>query len=423
MTKIATIQALEILDSRGNPTVRVRVGLDDGTTGVASVPSGASTGENEAVELRDGDKARYGGKGVKKAVANVVDKIAPALIGRDPIHQAEIDAAMIALDGTANKGALGANAILGVSMAVARAAAEAAKLPLYAYLGGVGATRLPAPMMNIVNGGKHAENSVDFQEFMAMPIGAPTFAEALRYGAETFHALAKILKSKGYATSVGDEGGFAPNLKSNEEACELIVSAIEAAGYKPGKDVTIALDPAASSFYSNGAYELSKSKGGRKSSDEMIALYGKWIDAYPIVSIEDGLDENDWAGFARQTKAQGGRIQIVGDDLFVTNPKFIARGIKEKAANAVLIKLNQIGSVTETIQAIALCRKAGWGYVVSHRSGETEDAFLADFAVAMGGGQIKTGSASRSERIAKYNRLIEIETELGKAAVFGNPFA
>jgi enolase len=423
MTKIATIQALEILDSRGNPTVRVRVGLDDGTTGVASVPSGASTGENEAVELRDGDKARYGGKGVKKAVANVVDKIAPALIGRDPIHQAEIDAAMIALDGTANKGALGANAILGVSMAVARAAAEAAKLPLYAYLGGVGATRLPAPMMNIVNGGKHAENSVDFQEFMAMPIGAPTFAEALRYGAETFHALAKILKSKGYATSVGDEGGFAPNLKSNEEACELIVSAIEAAGYKPGKDVTIALDPAASSFYSNGAYELSKSKGGRKSSDEMIALYGKWIDAYPIVSIEDGLDENDWAGFARQTKAQGGRIQIVGDDLFVTNPKFIARGIKEKAANAVLIKLNQIGSVTETIQAIALCRKAGWGYVVSHRSGETEDAFLADFAVAMGGGQLKTGSASRSERIAKYNRLLEIEMELGKAAVFGNPFA
>jgi len=423
MTKIATIQALEILDSRGNPTVRVRVGLDDGTTGVASVPSGASTGENEAVELRDGDKARYGGKGVKKAVANVVEKIAPALIGRDPIRQAEIDAAMIALDGAPNKGALGANAILGVSMAVARAAAEAAKLPLYAYLGGVGATRLPAPMMNIVNGGKHAENSVDFQEFMAMPIGAPTFAEALRYGAETFHALAKLLKSKGYATSVGDEGGFAPNLKSNEEACELIVSAIEAAGYKPGKDVAIALDPAASSFYSNGAYDLAKSKGGRKSSDEMIALYGKWIDAYPIVSIEDGLDENDWTGFARQTKAQGSRIQIVGDDLFVTNPKFIARGIKEKAANAVLIKLNQIGTVTETIQAIALCRKAGWGYVVSHRSGETEDAFLADFAVAMGGGQIKTGSASRSERIAKYNRLIEIETELGKAAVFGNPFA
>jgi enolase len=423
MTKIACIHALEILDSRGNPTVRVRVGLDDGTVGVASVPSGASTGENEAVELRDGDKSRYGGKGVKKAVANVVDKIAPALIGCDPRRQGAIDAKMIELDGTPNKAALGANAILGVSMAVARAAAESAKLPLYAYLGGPGATRLPTPMMNIINGGKHAENSVDFQEFMAMPIGAPTFAEALRYGAETFHALAKILKSKGYATSVGDEGGFAPNLKSNEEACEVIVQAIEAAGYKPGKDVAIALDPAASSFYAKGGYDLAKSKSGRKTSDEMVALYGKWIDAYPIVSIEDGLDENDWAGFAHQTKAQGGRIQIVGDDVFVTNPKFIARGIKEKAANAVLIKLNQIGTVTETMQAIALCRKAGWGYVVSHRSGETEDAFLADFTVAMGGGQIKTGSASRSERIAKYNRLIEIEIELGKAAVFGNPFA
>ena len=423
MTKIACIHALEILDSRGNPTVRVRVGLDDGTVGVASVPSGASTGENEAVELRDGDKSRYGGKGVKKAVANVVDKIAPALIGCDPRRQGAIDAKMIELDGTPNKAALGANAILGVSMAVARAAAESAKLPLYAYLGGPGATRLPTPMMNIINGGKHAENSVDFQEFMAMPIGAPTFAEALRYGAETFHALAKILKSKGYATSVGDEGGFAPNLKSNEEACEVIVQAIEAAGYKPGKDVAIALDPAASSFYAKGGYDLAKSKSGRKTSDEMVALYGKWIDAYPIVSIEDGLDENDWAGFAHQTKAQGGRIQIVGDDVFVTNPKFIARGIKEKAANAVLIKLNQIGTVTETMQAIALCRKAGWGYVVSHRSGETEDAFLADFTVAMGGGQIKTGSASRSERIAKYNRLIEIEIELGKAAVYANPFA
>jgi enolase len=423
MEKIASIQALEILDSRGNPTVRVRVGLDDGTVGVASVPSGASTGENEAVELRDGDKSRYGGKGVRKAVANVVDKIAPALIGCDARRQAAIDAKMIELDGTPNKGALGANAILGVSMAVARAAAESAKLPLYAYLGGPGATRLPTPMMNIINGGKHAENSVDFQEFMAMPIGAPTFAEALRYGAETFHALAKILKSKGYATSVGDEGGFAPNLKSNEEACEVIVQAIEAAGYKPGKDVAIALDPAASSFYSKGGYDLAKSKSGRKTSDEMVALYGKWIDAYPIVSIEDGLDENDWAGFAHQTKAQGGRIQIVGDDIFVTNPKFIARGVKEKTANAALIKLNQIGTVSETMQAIALCRKAGWGYVVSHRSGETEDAFLADFTVAMGGGQIKTGSASRSERIAKYNRLLEIEIELGKAAAFGNPFA
>ena len=277
-------------------------------------------------------------------------------------------------------------------------------------------------MMNIVNGGKHGANSVDFQEFMVMPIGAPTFGEALRYGAETFHALAKLLKDQGYATSVGDEGGFAPNLGSNEEACELIVKAIEAAGYKPGKDIAIALDPAASSFFSNGGYDLAKSKGGRKTSDEMIAIYGKWIDTFPIVSIEDGLDENDWDGFARQTATQGGRIQIVGDDIFVTNPKFIARGIEEKTANAVLIKLNQIGTVTETVQAIAICRKAGCGYVVSHRSGETEDSFLADFTVAMGGGQIKTGSASRSERIAKYNRLLEIEAELGKAAQFELPF-
>jgi enolase len=423
MTRITTVQAMEILDSRGNPTVRVRVGLDDGTLATSSVPSGASTGEHEAVELRDGDKTRYAGKGVRKAVANVVEKIAPAVIGREPERQAEIDALMISLDGTPNKSALGANALLGVSMAVARAAAQSAKLPLYAYLGGVGATRLPVPMMNIVNGGKHAENSVDFQEFMVMPVGAPSFAEALRYGAETFHALAKLLKGKGYATSVGDEGGFAPNLGSNEEACELIVKAIEAAGYKPGKDVAIALDPAASSFYADGAYDLAKSKGGRKSSDEMVALYQKWIDAFPIVSIEDGLDENDWAGFARQTAAQGARIQIVGDDIFVTNPAFIARGVKEKTANAVLIKLNQIGTVTETIQAIALCRKAGWNYVVSHRSGETEDSFLADFTVAMGGGQIKTGSASRSERIAKYNRLLEIEAELGAGAAFGSPFA
>ncbi len=423
MTKIASVQALEILDSRGNPTVRVRLSLDDGTVATSSVPSGASTGEHEAVELRDGDKARYGGKGVRKAVANVVERIAPALIGRDPARQAEIDALMISLDGTPNKGALGANAILGVSMAVARAAAKAAKLPLYAYLGGVGATRLPVPMMNIVNGGKHAENSVDFQEFMVMPIGAPSFAEALRYGAETFHALAKLLKGKGYATSVGDEGGFAPNLGSNEEACELIVTAIEAAGFRPGKDIAIALDPAASSFYSGGAYDLAKSRGGRKTSDEMIALYQKWIDTFPIVSIEDGLDENDWAGFTRQTAAQGQRIQIVGDDIFVTNPAFIKRGVKEKAANSVLIKLNQIGTVSETIEAIALCRQAGWSFVVSHRSGETEDAFLADFTVAMGGGQIKTGSASRSERIAKYNRLLEIEAELGAAALFKSPFA
>ena len=424
MTKIASIHALEILDSRGNPTVRVRLALDDGTVATSSVPSGASTGENEAVELRDGDKARYGGKGVRKAVANVIDKIAPKVVGLDPTRQAEIDA----IDDFARRNGeqerrLGANAILGVSMAVARAAAQAAKLPLYAYLGGVGATRLPVPMMNIVNGGKHAPNSVDFQEFMVMPIGAPNFAEALRYGAETFHALAKLLKDKGYATSVGDEGGFAPNLGSNEEACELIVKAIATAGYKPGKDIAIAIDPAASSFYAAGAYDLAKSKGGRKTSDEMIAIYQKWIDTFPIVSIEDGLDENDWAGFARQTAAQGGRIQIVGDDNFVTNPTFIRRGIEEKTANAALIKLNQIGTVTETIEAIDSVRKAGWNYVVSHRSGETEDTFLADFTVAMGGGQIKTGSASRSERIAKYNRLLEIEAELGPAARFASPFA
>jgi enolase len=423
MTKIASVEALEILDSRGNPTVRVHVALDDGTIATSSVPSGASTGENEAVELRDDDKRRYGGKGVRKAVANVVEKIGPAVIGLDPTRQAEIDGLMISLDGTTNKSALGANAMLGVSMAVARAAAQSAKLPLYAYLGGVGATRVPMPMMNIINGGKHAANSVDFQEFMVMPIGASSLAEALRYGAETFHALAKLLKEKGYAISVGDEGGFAPNLGSNEEACELIVKAIEAAGYKPGKDIAIALDPAASSFYTDGAYDLTKSKGGRKTTDDMIALYQKWLDTFPIVSIEDGLDENDWAGFACQTAAQGGRIQIVGDDNFVTNPKFIARGIKEKTANAALIKLNQIGTVTETVQAIALCRKAGWGYVTSHRSGETEDTFLADFTVAMGGGQIKTGSVSRGERIAKYNRLLEIEAQLGKVVQFASPFA
>ncbi|MFB3894488.1 MAG: phosphopyruvate hydratase [Phycisphaerae bacterium] len=422
-TAISTVSAMEILDSRGNPTVRVFCKLDNGVSVSASVPSGASTGENEAVELRDGDKKRYGGKGVLKAVANVNKLIAPQVIGLDPSCQAEIDRLMIELDGTPNKGKLGANAILGVSMAVARAAATAAGLELYAYLGGTGAVRLPVPMMNILNGGKHADNSVDLQEFMAMPVGAPTFAEALRYGAEVFHALKKILAKKGYATSVGDEGGFAPNLKSNDEACEVIVEAIEAAGYKPGKDVAIALDPAASSFYEGGEYNLAKSGQGKKSSDEMTKLYAAWIEKYPIVSIEDGLAEDDWDGFRAHTAALGDRIQIVGDDIYVTNTRFIARGIKEKSTNAVLIKLNQIGTVTETIEAINLCRKAGWGFVISHRSGETEDAFMADFAVAMGGGQIKTGSACRSERIAKYNRLMEIEAGLGKAAVFANPFA
>lgn len=423
MTSIETITAREILDSRGNPTVRVYVGLDDGTIYSASVPSGASTGENEAVELRDGDAGRFGGKGVLKAVANVTDIIAPALKGFDPTRQAEIDKLMIELDGTPNKAKLGANAILGVSMAVARAGAAVSKLPLYAYLGGVAATRLPMPMMNIMNGGKHAANSVDFQEFMVMPIGAPNFAEALRCGAETFHALSKILASKGYSTTVGDEGGFAPNLKSNDEACELIVEAIRAAGYEPGKDAAIAIDPAASSFFADGKYDLHKSGQGIKSADELIELYQSWIDTYPIVSIEDGLDKNDWAGFARQTALQGERIQIVGDDIFVTNVDFVERGIAEKSANSVLIKLNQIGTVTETIETVNLCRSAGWKYVVSHRSGETEDTFMADFAVAMGGGQIKTGSASRSERIAKYNRLLEIEDELGAAAEFRSPFA
>ena len=357
MKRISSIFAHEILDSRGNPTVRVHLSLDDGTRVSSSVSSGASTGANEAVELRDGDKARYGGKGVRNAIANVNHVIAPKLIGLDPFRQAEIDTLMTVLDGTPNKARLGANAILGVSMAVARAASQAAGLPLYAYLGGPGATRLPMPMMNILNGGKHADNSVDFQEFMVMPVGAPSFAEGLRYGVETFHALAALLKKKGYATSVGDEGGFAPNLKSNEEACELIVEAIKAAGYRPGTDIAIALDPAASSFFKDGIYDLAKSGQGHKTSEEMITLFSGWLDTYPIVSLEDCLDENDWAGFSRMTALLGDRVQIVGDDIFVTNPSFIGRGIAEKAANAVLIKLNQIGTVSETIQAIALCRE------------------------------------------------------------------
>jgi enolase len=419
---IESIRGLEILDSRGNPTVRVFVTLAHGTIASASVPSGASTGENEAVELRDGEKGRYGGKGVRTAIRNIEQIIAPHLRGKDPAQQVVIDRVMIELDGTPNKQKLGANAILGVSMAVARAAATDAGLPLYAYLGGPGAIQLPVPMMNILNGGKHADNSVDFQEFMAMPIGAPSFAEALRYGAETFHALNNILHKKGYATSVGDEGGFAPNLKSNEEACELIVEAIQSAGLKPGEDVAIALDPAASSFFENGSYNLSRSGQGLKTSDEMTELYRRWTETYPIVSLEDGLAENDWDGFRKHTHALGDKIQIVGDDLYVTNTRFIERGIHERSTNSVLIKLNQIGTVTETLEAIQLCRRAGWSFVISHRSGETEDTFMADFAVAMGGGQIKTGSACRSERIAKYNRLLEIEQGLGSAAVFRNPF-
>lgn len=417
---IETITALEILDSRGFPTVRVTVALDDGSVGTASIPSGASTGENEATELRDGDATRYGGKGVLQAVENVTGEIAAALEGMDATEQAAIDLAMIELDGTENKSRLGANAILGVSQAVARAAAQSCGLPLYAYLGGVGARHLPIPMMNVINGGKHADSSLDFQEFMIFPLGAPTFAEALRYGSENFQALKKILHAKGYATSVGDEGGFAPQLKGgNEEACELIVAAIEKAGYVPGQDIAICLDPAATSFYEDGKYRLTRSRQGDKTAAEMVELYQSWVNEYPIVSIEDGHAENDWAGFAQMTAALGGSIQIVADDLVVTNPKFIARAIEEKAANAALIKLNQIGTVSETIDAIHLCRKAGWGFVISHRSGETEDSFMADFAVAMGGGQIKTGSVCRSERIAKYNRLLEIEAELGSAARFG----
>jgi len=419
--KIVSVRALEILDSRGNPTLRAYVSLDNGITAAASVPSGASTGENEAMELRDGDKKRYGGKGVLKAVDHVNTVIASQVVGHDPTRLAEIDRLMIELDGTPNKDNLGANAILGVSMAVARAAALNSGLPLYAYLGGPGAVRLPMPMMNVINGGKHADNSIDFQEFMIVPIGAPMFAEALRYCSETFHALKTILKKKGYATNVGDEGGFAPDLKNNEEACEVILEAISAAGYQPGRDLAIALDPAASSFFEEGAYNLSKSGQGQKISAEMVDLYVAWVQTYPIVSIEDGLAENDWQGFKELTVALGDNIQIVGDDNYVTNTRFIARGIAEKTTNAVLIKLNQIGTVTESMEAIQLCRQAGWGFVISHRSGETEDPFIADFAVAMGGGQLKTGSVCRSERIGKYNRLLEIEAELGADAVFTNP--
>jgi enolase len=420
MAKITAIEALEILDSRGNPTVRVMVTLENGIKAKASVPSGASTGEREAIELRDGDPQRYAGKGVLKAVANVREKIAPELIGLDVFRQAEIDRLMIAMDGTPNKAKLGANAILGVSMAVARAAAQNAGLSLYHYLGGPGCRRVPIPCMNIINGGQHADNSVDFQEYMAVPLGAPNFREGLRYVAETFHVLKGLLKKRNLATSVGDEGGFAPNLPSNEAAMEIIIEAIEKAGYRPGEDIAIALDSAASSFVADkpGLYDLQKSGGGTKTSDEMIDLAAEWCKKYPVVSWEDPLDENDWEGFRKFTERLGGQIEVVGDDIFVTNTKYVAQGIKEKTANSVLIKLNQIGSVTETIEAVAMCREAGWRYFISHRSGETEDDFLADFAVAMDGGQLKTGSASRSERIAKYNRLLEIEAELGGAATY-----
>jgi len=418
ISPIRQIHAMEILDSRGTPTLRVSVQLLSGVVGTASVPSGASTGEHEAVELRDGEKSRYGGKGVRRAVANVNERIAPVLLGRDPSEQSQLDRLMLDLDGTPNKSKLGANAILGVSQALARAAAAASGLPLYAYLGGPGARRLPLPQMNVINGGKHADSSLDLQEFMIVPRGAPSFAEALRFGAETFQALKGLLHQRGLSTAVGDEGGFAPQLQSNEQACELIVNAIERAGLKPGQDVAIALDAAASSFFEDGKYRLTRSRQGDKSPQQMIELYRAWAERYPIVSLEDGLAENDWDGFRELTASLGKRMQIVGDDLLVTNPIFIHRAMEQHSCNAVLIKLNQIGSVTETMDAIALCRQAGWGFIISHRSGETEDSFIADFAVAMGGGQIKTGSLCRSERIAKYNRLLEIEQELGSGALF-----
>ncbi|HDO06351.1 MAG TPA: phosphopyruvate hydratase [Bacteroidetes bacterium] len=418
--KISGIRAMEILDSRGNPTVRVYLELSDGTQVVASVPSGASTGENEAVELRDGDKKRYDGKGVLKAVKNVNKVIAPALLGMHAHEQSIIDRKMIEMDGTKNKSKLGANAILGVSMAVARAAAASARIPLYQYLGGAGARRIPVPCMNILNGGAHADNSVDFQEFMAVPIGAPNFREGLRYVAETFHTLKGILKNRGLSTGVGDEGGFAPNLDSNEDVIETIIQAIEKAGYKPGKDIAIAIDNAASSFSidNKNQYDLKWSGAGKMDSNGLTDLAEEWVSKYPIVLWEDPLAENDWEGFKNFTTRLGDKIEVVGDDIFVTNTEYITRGIAEGTANSALIKLNQIGTVSETIEAVRMCRDAGWRYFISHRSGETSDTFLADFAVAMDGGHLKTGSASRSERLAKYNRLMEIEQELGDASLY-----
>jgi len=421
--KIASVDAMEVLDSRGNPTLRICIELDDRRRVAASVPSGASTGKHEAHELRDGDSSRYGGKGVLRAIASVIETLGPKIIGFDPTRQREIDHLLIELDGTENKSRLGANAIVGVSMAVARAGAEAAGMPLYRYLGSEQTTRLPVPMMNVINGGAHADNSLDFQEFMLVPHGAPTFAEALRYGAEIFQALKALLGKLGHVTSVGDEGGFAPKLRDNEEACNLIVEAIESAGFVPGQQVAIALDPAASGFRVDGGYALWKSGTGQKTSHELIDLYSGWLDHYPIVSIEDGLGEDDWDGFRALMAALGNRVQIVGDDLYVTNRKFIQRGIAEQATNAVLIKLNQIGTVTETIEAIEMCRSAGWEFIISHRSGETEDPFIADFAVAMESAQIKTGSLCRSERVAKYSRLLEIDRDCGREIRLESPFS
>jgi enolase len=418
--EITKIIAREILDSRGNPTVEADVYLADGSRGRAAVPSGASTGEHEAVELRDGDKSRYLGKGTLKAVKNIEEHIAPALLGQDAELQSSIDRQMIKLDGTANKSNLGANAILAVSMAVSRASAESQQTPLYRYLGGVSAYLLPVPMMNILNGGAHADNSVDPQEFMIMPYGASKFSEALRWGAEIFHTLKGVLKKRGYSTSVGDEGGFAPNLKSNVEALEVVLEAITLAGYTPGDQVGIALDPAASEFYDakKGKYVFKKSDKSEHSSEQMVEFYANWVRQYPIVSIEDGMAEDDWDGWKLITDALGKKIQIVGDDLFVTNVERLSKGIKLGIANSILIKLNQIGTVTETLETMKMAADAGYTSVVSHRSGETEDAYIADLAVATGCGQIKTGSASRTDRIAKYNQLLRIEQELGSGARF-----
>jgi len=416
MSGIATIKAREILDSRGNPTIEVDVVLESGARGRAAVPSGASTGMREALELRDGDKKRYLGKGVSKAVANVRTVLAPSLLGRDAADQAALDRAMIALDGTPNKGKLGANAILGVSLAVAKAAADEAKLPLYRYLGGANAHELPVPLMNVINGGAHADNNLDIQEFMIVPVGAPTFAEALRMAAEVFHALKALLKKKSLNTAVGDEGGFAPNLGSNEEALAFIVQAIEAAGYKPGRDMALALDAAASEFYENGRYVMKGEAQAQRSSEDMIKYYEGLLSRYPIVSIEDGLGEQDWKGWKALTERLGQRVQLVGDDIFVTNPEIFAKGIAEGLGNSILIKLNQIGTLTETLETIEMAKRAGYTVVVSHRSGETEDVTIADLAVGLNAGQIKTGSLSRTDRTAKYNQLLRIEEELEGAA-------
>ena len=419
MSRIATVHARQILDSRGNPTVEVDVITDDGAVGRAAVPSGASTGEYEAVELRDGDDDVYLGKGVLQAVRNVNETIAPEVAGLDVLDQPALDALLVDLDGTDNLGKLGANATLGVSLAVARAGAVVAGLPLYAYLGGANARRLPVPMMNIINGGRHADNSVDLQEFMVMPVGAETFSEGLRMGVETFHHLKAVLTKRGYSTAVGDEGGFAPDLKSNEEAIEVILEAIDRAGYEAGADLYIALDPAASEMFEDGSYSFYKSDPDRRvSSEEMVDYWAGWVDEYPIISIEDALDENDWEGWAALTERVGETVQLVGDDLFVTNTKRLQRGIDEDVANAILIKPNQIGTLTDTLEAVELAHHFAYASVLSHRSGETEDTTIADLAVATGSGQIKTGSASRSDRLAKYNQLLRIEELLGDSAVY-----